>query len=89
MRPKTPCTKSLDHKTAAVIITPEDVWGPIQAIRQKHDSKVGRWMPHVTLTYPFLTGHIASLVADTIAPPGLVSRWRGLVACRGVLRRLG
>jgi 2'-5' RNA ligase len=44
----------LDHKTAAVIIPPEDVWDPIQAIRQKHDSKVGRWMPHITLIYPFL-----------------------------------
>ena len=29
--------ENLDHKTAAVIIPPEDVWGPIQAIRQKHD----------------------------------------------------
>jgi 2'-5' RNA ligase len=46
--------ENLDHKTAAVIIPPEDVWGPIQAIRQKHDSKVGRWMPHITLIYPFL-----------------------------------
>jgi hypothetical protein len=33
---------SLDHKTAAVIIPPEYVWGPIQPIPQKHDSKVGR-----------------------------------------------
>ena len=46
--------ESFDHKTAVVIIPPEDVWGPIQAIRQKHDSKVGRWMPHITLIYPFL-----------------------------------
>ncbi len=46
--------ENLDHKTAAVIIPPEAVWGPIQAIRQKHDSKVGRWMPHITLIYPFL-----------------------------------
>ena len=81
--------ESLDHKTAAFIIPPEDVWGPIQPIRQKHDSKVGRWMPHVTLIYSFLTGNIASLMADTTAPPGLVTRWRGLVGCRAVLRRLG
>ena len=46
--------ENLDHKTAAVIIPPEDAWGPIQAIRQKHDSKIDRWMPHVTLIYPFL-----------------------------------
>ena len=49
-----PGMESLSHKTAAVIIPPEDVWVPIQAIRQKHDSKVGRWMPHITLIYPFL-----------------------------------
>ena len=46
--------ENLNHKTAVVIIPPEDVWGPIQAIRQKHDKKVGRWMPHITLVYPFL-----------------------------------
>ena len=46
-------TKSLDHKAAAVIIPPEDAWGPIQAIRRKHDRKVGRRMPHITLIYPF------------------------------------
>lgn len=38
--------RNLDHKTAAVIIPPEDVWPAIQAIRQKHDSKVGRWAPY-------------------------------------------
>lgn len=46
--------ESLDHKTAAVIIPTEDVWSAIQAIRLKHDSKVGRGMPHITLVYPFL-----------------------------------
>ena len=46
--------ENLSHKTAAVIIPPEDLWAPIQAMRQKHDSKVGRWMPHITLVYPFL-----------------------------------
>jgi hypothetical protein len=80
---------SLDHKTAAFIIPPEGVSGPIQAIRQQHDRKVGRWMPHVTLTYPFLPGHMAGFGAGTIAPPGLVTRWQDLVACWGVLRRLG
>ena len=79
----------LGHKTATVIIPPECVWGPIQAIRQKHDSEVGRWMPHVTLTYPFLPGHMACLGAGTIAPPSLATRWQDLVACWGVLRRLG
>ena len=27
---------------------------PDPAIRQKHDSKIGSWMPHITLIYPFL-----------------------------------
>ena len=31
---------SFDHKTATVIIPPEYVWAPIQAIRQKHDTEV-------------------------------------------------
>ena len=41
------------HKTAVVLIPPEDVWEPIQAIRRQHDRQVRRWMPHVTLLYPF------------------------------------
>jgi len=36
-----------------VLIPPEDVWQPIQAIRREHDRQVRRWMPHVTLLYPF------------------------------------
>jgi hypothetical protein len=38
--------ESLDHKTAAVIIPPENIWTPIQAIRQE---QANRWLPHVTL----------------------------------------
>jgi hypothetical protein len=46
-------TKSLDLKTAAVIIRPESIWTPIQAIRQE---QANRWLPHITLTHPFLPG---------------------------------
>jgi len=46
--------ESLSHKTAAVIIPPQSAWASIQAIRRTHDRKVGRWMPHITLIYPFL-----------------------------------
>jgi 2'-5' RNA ligase len=42
------------HKTALVVIPPEPAWPSIQAIRAEHDRKVGRWMPHITLVYPFL-----------------------------------
>ncbi len=44
---------SRTHRTAVVLIPPEDVWQPIQAIRREHDRQVRRWMPHVTLLYPF------------------------------------
>jgi 2'-5' RNA ligase len=44
----------LTHKTALVVIPPAESWPPIQAIRAKHDRKMRRWMPHITLVYPFL-----------------------------------
>ncbi|MBU8898212.1 DUF504 domain-containing protein [Corallococcus sp. M34] len=47
-------TASLTHHTAVVLIPPARVWPPIQALRAKHDAKFERWMPHVTLLYPFV-----------------------------------
>jgi 2'-5' RNA ligase len=41
------------HKTAIVVIPPEDIWEPIQAIRRRLDRNVRRWMPHITMLYPF------------------------------------
>jgi poly(A) polymerase len=41
------------HWTAVVLIPPTECWGPIQTIRRRHDRKIGRWMPHVTMLYPF------------------------------------
>lgn len=41
------------HTTAIVIIPPGSVQEPIQEIRRRHDRKMRRWMPHVTLIYPF------------------------------------
>jgi 2'-5' RNA ligase len=43
------------HMTAVVWIPPESVWAPIQEIRRRHDRHVDRWMPHVTMVYPFVT----------------------------------
>jgi len=39
--------------TAVVAIPPENLWDPIQRIRSQYDRHVDRWMPHVTLVYPF------------------------------------
>jgi 2'-5' RNA ligase len=41
------------HRAALVVIPPEPLWPPIQAIRERHDAQYRRWMPHVTLLYPF------------------------------------
>jgi 2'-5' RNA ligase len=41
------------HRSALAAVPPEEVWGPIQAIRRRHDRQVGRWMPHINLLYPF------------------------------------
>lgn len=41
------------HETAVVVIPPESCWEPIQIIRRQHDRHVRRWMPHITLLYPF------------------------------------
>lgn len=41
------------HQTAVVIIPPKEVWEPIQAVRRQYDKQFRRWMPHITLLYPF------------------------------------
>ena len=44
---------ALTYTTAIVVIPPQETWAAIQAIRHQHDRKVRRWMPHITLVYPF------------------------------------
>ena len=60
--------KNKTHNTAIVVIPPEDVWGPIQAIRQEYDSKIKRWMPHIALIYPFGPESDFGRAADELAP---------------------
>jgi 2'-5' RNA ligase len=41
------------YSSAVVIIPPHEKWEPIQEIRIKYDRQINRWMPHITLLYPF------------------------------------
>jgi 2'-5' RNA ligase len=45
--------ESKTYQTAVVLIPPQECWDPIQTIRRVHDRHFRRWMPHVTLLYPF------------------------------------
>ena len=55
------------HKSAVVAIPPRDLWGPIQGLRRQYDRHYRRWMPHITLLYPFrpdtLTPRLIPLMA--------------------------
>ena len=39
--------------SAIVWIPPDSTWEPIQGIRRRYDRHLERWMPHITLLYPF------------------------------------
>ena len=53
------------YTSAVVLIPPENLWEPIQSIREKFDRNFRRWMPHITLLYPFRPEHeFDSLEAD-------------------------
>ena len=41
------------YNSAVVIIPPKGKWAPIQEIRQMHDRHIYKWMPSITLLYPF------------------------------------
>ena len=45
------------YTTAVVLIPPESVQPPIQELRRIHDRNFVRWMPHITLLYPFAEQH--------------------------------
>jgi 2'-5' RNA ligase len=59
--------------TAVVLIPPDEVQPSIQAIRQAHDRHFTRWMPHITLLYPFRPRHEFDRLAAQLA-----------VACRAL-----
>ncbi len=41
------------YTSAVVIIPPQEKWASIQEIRKIYDRNLHRWMPHITLLYPF------------------------------------
>lgn len=41
------------YTSAVVLIPPPEAFDAIQSIRRRFDSKAARWMPHITLLYPF------------------------------------
>jgi RNA 2',3'-cyclic 3'-phosphodiesterase len=41
-------------RSAVAIVPPESFWEPINAIRQKYDREIVRWMPHINLVFPFV-----------------------------------
>jgi 2'-5' RNA ligase len=56
------------HRTAVVVIPPEEVWAPIQEIRGKYDRQIRRWMPHITLLYPFRKKEEFEALQGQLAP---------------------
>ena len=61
------------HQSAVVLSPPQSDWDAIQAIRKKHDRNFCRWMPHITLLYPFYPKAEFEGVVDQLA-----------VACKNV-----
>jgi 2'-5' RNA ligase len=71
------------YQSAVVLVPPTEVWEPIQAIRRVHDRQVRRWMPHVTLVYPFLPR-----VALDAALPAAAEALAGIAPFKVFLSRL-
>lgn len=55
------------HTTAVVLIPPESIQTPIQNIRKIYDRNYIRWMPHITLLYPFTPRNKFQEVMPTLA----------------------
>lgn len=50
---RTSVTSAKTYKSAVVVIPPHGIWDPIQGLRRSFDRHYRRWMPHITLVYPF------------------------------------
>ena len=61
------------HQTAVVLSPSETDWPSIQAIRKKYDRNFRRWMPHITLLYPFVPKDQFEQIVEKFG-----------IACRGI-----
>lgn len=54
--------------SAVCLVPPKDLWPPVQEIRRRHDPQIDRWMPHITLLYPFLMEQYLRTAAAALEP---------------------
>lgn len=52
--------------TALVIIPSNDIWEDIQEIRKEYDSHFQRWMPHITILFPFVSPEEFIIVKENL-----------------------
>ncbi len=69
------------HRSALVLMPPENEWEPLQALRREHDKSYRRWMPHINLLYGFLPEERFADAVERLAPflasyPGFTIRLR-------------
>jgi RNA 2',3'-cyclic 3'-phosphodiesterase len=45
---------SVTHTSAVILMPPPALWPAINRLRQGHDRRYRRWMPHITLLFPLV-----------------------------------
>ncbi|MBN2010217.1 2'-5' RNA ligase family protein [candidate division KSB1 bacterium] len=55
------------NTAAVVLIPPQTLWPTIQAIRSQYDRHVNRWMPHITMLYPFRPHSLFNNIAPELS----------------------
>jgi len=55
------------HKSALVVLPPDELCAPLQALRERHDRQAKRWMPHINLLYPFVPATRFAAAVERIA----------------------
>ncbi len=49
-----PRSNVVSKQTAVVVTPPLELWGPLQRLRARHDDRIDRWPPHLTLLFGFV-----------------------------------